>query len=74
MAVYFSDSGALAKRYIAETGSKWFSALFAPAAGNEFFVAAITRVEIIAALSRRVRGNNLSITDANSDAQTFRNN
>ena len=50
MATYFIDSSALVKRYISEIGSVWISSLFDPALKNEVFVAAITGVEIIAAV------------------------
>jgi hypothetical protein len=44
MAVYFFDSSALVKRYIAETGSGWVSGLTDPTAGNINFIAGITAV------------------------------
>jgi hypothetical protein len=64
MAVYFLDSSALVKRYISETGSVWVLGLFDPALNNEAFIAAITGVEIIAAITRRSRNGSISITDA----------
>ncbi|MEH2022679.1 type II toxin-antitoxin system VapC family toxin [Nostoc sp.] len=63
MAIYFIDSSALVKRYISETGSAWVLELFNPTLNNEVFIAAITSVEIIAAITRRSRGGNISITD-----------
>ena len=39
---YFPDSSALAKRYIAETGSGWVQTLTDPAAANTIYVARIT--------------------------------
>lgn len=64
MAVYFIDSSALVKRYISETGSAWVVGLFDPALNNEVFIAAITGVEIIAAITRRSRGGSISVMDA----------
>ncbi|MEH2240720.1 type II toxin-antitoxin system VapC family toxin [Nostoc sp.] len=64
MAIYFIDSSALVKRYISETGSAWVLGLFDPTLNNEVFIAAITSVEIIAAITRRSHGGNISITDA----------
>jgi hypothetical protein len=55
MAVYFLDSSALVKRYINETGSAWVLGLFGPTLDYEFFVAAVTGVEIVAAITRRAR-------------------
>jgi len=56
MAVYFVDSSALVKRYINETGSTWVLSLFDSALNNDVLIAAITGVEIIAAITRRARG------------------
>ncbi|MGI8503020.1 MAG: type II toxin-antitoxin system VapC family toxin [Hassallia sp.] len=64
MAIYFIDSSGLVKRYISETGSAWVLELFDPALNNEVFIAAITSVEIIAAITRRSRSGSISITDA----------
>lgn len=64
MAVYFLDSSALVKRYINETGSAWVLGLFDPSLDNEFFVAAITGVEIVAAITRRTRTGSIAATDA----------
>ncbi|MEH2159716.1 MAG: type II toxin-antitoxin system VapC family toxin [Nostoc sp.] len=64
MGIYFIDSSALVKRYISETGSAWVLGLFDPTLKNEVFIAAITSVELIAAITRRSRGGSISITDA----------
>jgi len=50
MAVYFVDSSALVKRYISEIGSTWVLSLFDPALDNDILIAAITGVEIVAAI------------------------
>lgn len=63
MAIYFIDSSTLVKRYISETGSAWVLALFEPTLNNEVFIAAITSVEIIAAITRRSRGGSISVVD-----------
>jgi uncharacterized protein len=73
MPVYFMDSSALVKRYISEAGSAWVLGLFDPALDNEFFVAAITGVEIIAAITRRSRGGSISAADATLVCNQFRN-
>ncbi|MEH1985889.1 type II toxin-antitoxin system VapC family toxin [Nostoc sp.] len=72
MAVYFLDSSALVKRYISETGSVWVLGLFDPALNNEVFIAAITAVEIIAAITRRSRSGSISITDATVTRNQFK--
>jgi hypothetical protein len=73
MAIYFLDSSALVKRYISETGSAWRLGLFTRAQGNEFFVAAITGVEIIAAVTRRARSGSIAATDAALVCNQLRN-
>ncbi|MFN6527698.1 type II toxin-antitoxin system VapC family toxin [Nostoc sp. ChiSLP03a] len=72
MAIYFIDSSALVKRYISETGSAWVLELFDPTLKNEVFIAAITSVEIIAAITRRARGGSISITDATITRNQFK--
>lgn len=64
MSVYFLDSSALVKRYINETGSAWVLSLFDPTLDHEFFVAAITGVEIVAAITRRTRSGSIAVADA----------
>ncbi len=72
MAVYFVDSSALVKRYISEIGSTWVLSLFDPALDNDILIAAITGVEIVAAITRRARGGSISITDAKAVCSQFR--
>lgn len=72
MAVYFVDSSALVKRYIDEIGSTWVLRLFDSALNNEVFVAAITGVEIVAAITRRSRSGSISVTDAVVVCNQFR--
>lgn len=72
MADYYLDSSALVKRYISEIGSAWVSGLFDPALNNEVFIAAITPVEIIAALTRRARGGALAAADAGTVCNLLR--
>ena len=64
MSVYFLDSSALVKRYVAEIGSDWVVGLCNPALKNDVFIAAITAVEITAAISRRSRAGSINIQDA----------
>jgi predicted nucleic acid-binding protein len=64
VAVYFVDSSALVKRYISETGSAWVLSLFDPALNNDIVIAAITSVEMVAAITRRARSSSISAADA----------
>ena len=73
MAIYFIDSSGLVKRYISEIGSAWVLGIFAPNLNNEVFIAAITGVEIIAAITRRSRSGSISIADATMVRNQFRN-
>ncbi|MEC4818814.1 MAG: type II toxin-antitoxin system VapC family toxin [Scytonema sp. PMC 1069.18] len=73
MAVYFVDSSALVKRYINETGSAWVLNLFDPALNNEVLIAAITSVEIVAAVTRRARGGSISVVNATLICNQFKN-
>ncbi|MEO1297115.1 MAG: type II toxin-antitoxin system VapC family toxin, partial [Cyanobacteria bacterium J06636_16] len=72
MTVYFLDSSALVKKYISEVGSAWILNLLRPETENDFFAAAVTGVEVIAAITRRARGNSISRTDAAVACQRFR--
>ena len=72
MADYFTDSSALVKRYVRETGSAWLSGLFDPSLNNEVFIVAITAVEIVAALTRRARIGTTTAADAAAACNQFR--
>jgi predicted nucleic acid-binding protein len=72
MAVHFVDSSALVKRYISEIGSTWVLELFDSTLNNEVFVAAITSVEIVAAITRRSRSGSISAADATVVCNQFR--
>jgi predicted nucleic acid-binding protein len=72
VAVYFVDTSALAKRYIAETGSSWLRVLLDPTSGCTVFVARVTAVEIIAAITRRERGGAIVPADAIAARSAFR--
>lgn len=60
MAALFFDSSALVKRYAQETGTNWVFSLVRPSAENRLYLARITGVEVIAALTRRMRVGSLS--------------
>ena len=67
------DSSALVKRYVNETRSMWLSGHVSPAAGNDIYIARITTVEVIAALTRRARGGTITAADASAACLLFRN-
>lgn len=57
MSVVFTDSSVVIKRYVRETGSQWVKNIFTTIPTNQVFVAAITQVEVISAITRRGRGD-----------------
>ncbi len=57
MNMIFTDSSTVIKRYVRETGSQWVKTIFAAVPTNQVFVAAITRVEVVSAITRRGRGD-----------------
>jgi uncharacterized protein len=72
MAIYFADSSALVKRYVSEVASGWVLELFNPTFNHEVFIAAVTGVEIVAAITRRARGGSISNTDATAVCHQLR--
>ncbi len=72
MAVYFFDSSAIVKRYLSETGTAWVSGITDLATGNKVYLARITLVEVISAITRKARGPGLSATGAGNAIANFR--
>lgn len=72
MGEYFLDTSALVKRYVAEAGSLWVTGLTDLAARNKCHLATLTRVELLAALYRRVRTGSLTFAQAQQAEQAFR--
>lgn len=60
MAAYFLDSSALVKRYAKEVGTSWVFSLVRRSAANHLYIARITGVELVSALTRRERAGRLS--------------
>ena len=71
MSAYFCDSSAIVKRYVVETGSDWILAVTDPAVGNRIYVARITLVEVVSAISRRERGGHILAADADKSRANF---
>jgi len=70
MTAFFCDSSAIVKRYIAETGSVWLMATTDPK-NNPVYVARITYVEVISAITRREKGKHISAIDADNARLQF---
>ncbi len=74
MSVFFCDTSGLAKRYVTETGSGWLTSQIDPANGSRIYIAQITIVEIVSAVTRKERGKHLSAINAATALKTFETN
>ena len=72
MAVYFLDSSAVVKRYIREAGTAWIINTTNPSARNRIYLARITGVEVVSAISSQKRAGTLSTTTAETAIARFR--
>ena len=70
--VYFTDTSALAKRYVTETGTAWLQTILNPSTGCSAYIVRITAVELIAAIIRRERGATITPADAAAARTAFR--
>ena len=71
MASYYFDTSALAKRYLKENGSSWVSDVCDDSPNNLIFVSELTEIELISAISRRVRGGSLTVVAAQIGIENF---
>lgn len=58
MTSFFMDTSAIIKRYVAEVGSTWLTALAQPPAGHVIVISRLATVEACSALARLQRLNN----------------
>lgn len=72
VSVYFLDSSALVKRYVAETGTVWIQTITAPRTENKLIISRITWVEVLSALARRQREGTLHPANVRQMIQAFR--
>jgi hypothetical protein len=72
VAAYFFDSSAVVKRYVQETGTAWVLSITDPAAGHAIYVARITGVEVVSALTRQTRSGALTPEAAATALTQFR--
>ncbi len=72
MADYFFDTSALVKRHVTEVGSLWVRSLTVAKAAHTLYIARITAVEMVAAITRRQRGGSLSAAQAGAILGHFR--
>ena len=73
MSVYFADTSALIKHYIAETGSAWGSGWAAQTAGHTVVISHLTTAEVIGGLARRQREQTITLVDLTALRGTFFN-
>lgn len=59
------------KKYIVETGTNWVISQVRTAA-NDVFAASITGIEIVSAITRRVKGNSISQSIADKAIKRFK--
>ncbi|MEO6589800.1 MAG: type II toxin-antitoxin system VapC family toxin [Pyrinomonadaceae bacterium] len=71
MTAYFFDTSGLVKRFSRETGSIWTINLLKPSSGNTIYIARITAVETVSALTRRARAGSLTLVQAGRAIQRF---
>ncbi|CAN5661780.1 hypothetical protein BH18ACI1_BH18ACI1_21200 [soil metagenome] len=71
MAGFFCDSSAIVKRYVNETGSNFVDGLADLKSGNVILLARITRVEVVAAIARRLKNGSVSAADAQNAVAAF---
>ena len=72
MAVYFLDTSALVKRYVAEIGSAWVTALCDPAVGHTIVISQAALVETVATLCRKAHDGVISPQDRDHMIASFR--
>ncbi len=72
MAAFFFDTSGIVKRYLKETGTAWVQSVTDPVAANVIFLAGISSVEVISAVTRRQRSGNLTAAEAASILAQFR--
>lgn len=71
MAAFFCDSSAIIKRYVVETGSAFVDSLADLKNGNTVLLSRIARVEVAAAIARRLKGGSLTTIDAQNALALF---
>lgn len=71
MAGFFCDSSAIVKRYVNETGSNFVDGLADVQSGNILLLARITRVEVVAAIARRLKNGSVTPADAQNAVAAF---
>ena len=72
MALYFLDTSAVVKRYVAETGHTWVVNLCDPAQGHDLHIAQARLVEVVATLCRKARESAITAGERDGLIADFR--
>lgn len=72
MSVFFCDTSGLVKRFTREKGTAWILNLLKPSNGNTIFIARITSVEVVAALTKQNRIGNLTASELDKFIKRFK--
>lgn len=72
MGTHFLDTSAIVKRYVAESGSAWVTAICDPAVGHTISMSQATLAEAVAALCREARAASITTSDRNRAIVLFR--
>lgn len=60
MADNYLDSGAVVKKYVVEVETAWVLKLVKPSSLNTTYVSRLTSVEVVSAITRRLRAGQIS--------------
>jgi len=71
MSAFYFDSSGIVKRFVSETGSAWTINLFKPSGGNRIYIARLTPVEVVSAITRRKNNGSLSTARADKAMRRF---
>jgi uncharacterized protein len=72
MAIYFLDSSAIAKHYVREQGSDWIASILDPTSRHAIHWARISGVEVVAAITKRLRIGSIPPSVATAALARFR--
>ena len=72
MAIYFLDTSAIVKRYIAEPGQGWVLSLCDPAQQHDLYISQAALVEVVATVCRRAREQSISLAERDRLIAVFR--
>lgn len=72
MAIYFLDTSAIVKRYIAEPGQAWVLSICDAAQQHDLYISQVALVEVVATICRRTREQSISLSDRDRLIAVFR--